>query len=395
MSEHDWVAPGSARPEPRAPWPGAGPGAHPGPSGAHPGLPAPAAPPPPHGPAPYPPAGGYPGAPGYPPGPPPPEPPPQVELRPGIIPLRPLRLGDLYGATTKAVRGNVAATVGLAFVTTLVLTVPATLLGVWLAGIGDSGSLDSATLAPVATYLPTLTAALASVILTGFLAYVVGQAVMGRKVSAGETWEGSRPSLLRIVGAALLTGSVQLLAVALLVAGPVVLLVADHGASSATTAVGVGLLIVAILAALAAGLFLWTRFGFATAAIVLERLGVLAGIRRSWTLTAGPPFWRILGLRLLTAVLVGIAGNVLTFPLSVLGALAVVATGDANAILVWETVIAGLAGVITGAITTPFTAGVDALLYIDQRIRREALDIALIQAARSAGRVPWARAGAR
>jgi hypothetical protein len=276
----------------------------------------------------------------------------------------------------KAIRGNVAATVGLAFVTTLALTVPATLLGVWLAKIGDSGG-DLASLAPLATYLPTLTAALASVILTGFLAYVVGQAVMGRKVSASETWEGSRGRLLRVVAAALLTGLVELLAAGVLVAGPIVLL------------------ILTILAAIAALLFLWTRFGFATAAIVLERLGVMAGIRRSWALTSGTPFWRVLGIRLLTAIIVGFASNVLTFPISMLSALAVIGTGNQSAILVWQTVIAGLSGVITGAITTPFTAGVDALLYIDQRIRREALDVALIQAAQSSGRVPWARAGAR
>ena len=390
MSEHDWVAPGSARPQPSPPWhgPAAGPGAPPSTPGGRPVLPPPGGP-----------TGAATRGPAYPqyPGGPASRPPgyiPQVELRPGIIALRPLGLGDLYSATMKAIRGNVAATVGLAFVTTLVLTVPATLLGVWLANVSDSGS-DTATLAPVATYLPTLTVALASVILTGFLAYVVGQAVMGRKVSASETWEGSRGRLLRVVAAALLTGVVELLAAGVLVAGPIVLLVLNNGASSATTAAGVVLLILTILAAIAALLFLWTRFGFATAAIVLERLGVVAGIRRSWALTSGAPFWRVLGIRLLTTIIVLFARNVLTLPISMLGALAVIGTGNENAIFVWQTVVAGLSGVITGAITTPFTAGVDSLLYIDQRIRREALDVALIQAAQSAGRVPWARAGAR
>ena len=412
MSGHDWVAPGSDRPEPHAPWPGTGP-ARPAapPAGSQPVLPhrdlrstrrraeptaagrdgIPTA------------AGGtayapYPAPPGYAPAGGPGRPPrlrPAGRAAPGIIALRPLGLGDLYGATMKAIRGNVAATVGLAFVTTLVLTVPATLLGVWLASIGDSGSLGTATLAPLATYLPTLTAALASVILTGFLAYVVGQAVMGRRVSAGETWDGTRGRLVRVVGAALLTGVVQVLSVGILVIGPIILLVVNDGRSSSTTATGVVLLIVTILAAIAAGLFLWTRFGFATAAIVLERLGVVDGIRRSWALTSGTPFWRVLGVRLLTAIIVGFAGNVLTFPITMLGTLAALGTGNENAIFVWQTVIAGLTGVITGAITTPFTAGVDSLLYIDQRIRREALDVALIQAAQSAGRVPWARAGAR
>ena len=56
-----------------------------------------------------------------------------LEFRPGIIPLRPLTLGDLYGAVTKAIRGNVAATIGLAVVTSLVCLVPTTALGAWIA----------------------------------------------------------------------------------------------------------------------------------------------------------------------------------------------------------------------------------------------------------------------
>ena len=61
-----------------------------------------------------------------------------LEFRPGIIPLRPLTLGDLYGAVTKAIRGNVAATIGLALVTSLVCLVPTTALGAWVASTGDA-----------------------------------------------------------------------------------------------------------------------------------------------------------------------------------------------------------------------------------------------------------------
>ena len=36
---------------------------------------------------------------------------------------------------------------------------------------------------------------------------------------------------------------------------------------------------------------------------------------------------------------------------------------------------------LVGALTVPFTAGVTALLYLDQRIRREGLDVSLLRAA--------------
>lgn len=38
---------------------------------------------------------------------------------------------------------------------------------------------------------------------------------------------------------------------------------------------------------------------------------------------------------------------------------------------------------VVGALTIPFTAGVTALLYLDQRIRREGLDVTLVHAAQA------------
>ena len=58
-------------------------------------------------------------------------------------------------------------------------------------------------------------------------------------------------------------------------------------------------------------------------------------------------------------------------------------------------VIAGVSGLITGALTTPFTAGVDALLYVDQRIRREGFDVQLIAAAQADAARQWPGAAAR
>ena len=62
---------------------------------------------------------------------------------------------------------------------------------------------------------------------------------------------------------------------------------------------------------------------------------------------------------------------------------------DGSSFLVLQTVISGIAGLIVGALTTPFSAGVDALLYVDARIRREGLDVRLVQAAQGAAEPPW------
>ncbi|MFL6079727.1 MAG: hypothetical protein ACJ714_07350 [Ornithinibacter sp.] len=317
-----------------------------------------------------------------------------LEFRPGIIPLRPLALGDLYSAVTKAIRGNVAATMGLAVLTSLVCLVPTTALGAWLAS-QEEPTLDDAVsgvYASIGSNLPTLGSFFSTIALTGFLAYVIGQAVLGRKVGIGETWDGTKRRLPALIGAVLLTLLGALLIVVVLFGPPIAWLVAA-GDSLAGPIV---LLVLAALASVPLYLFLWTRLAFVTAVIVLEERRVFSAFARSWRLTSGMPFWRVLGIRLLTSLIVGVAAFLITFPLTLAGFAVVFALGDEGAVFMWQAILGGVATLISGAITTPFSAGVDALLAIDQRIRREGLDVQLIHASQQGGPAPWpSAAGAR
>jgi hypothetical protein len=398
MSEGPWVAPGSAPPPEQAPPPPAMP--PPGYTAPPPGYTAPPpgyAPPPPGYAAPPPgyaapppgyaaPPPGYPSAPG-----------PRVaglEFRPGIIPLRPLALGDLYGAVTKAIRGNVAATIGLAVVTSLVCLVPTTALGAWIAS-RETTSIDESSFGLyglIGNYLPAIGSAVSSIALTGFLAYVIGQAVIGRKVGIGETWDGTKGRLLAIAGAVLITVLGAFLIIAVLIGLPVAWLVAIGRAEAGP----ILLLVLGGIASVLLYLWLWTRLAFVTAVIVLEGRGVFSAFARSWQLTSGVAFWRIFGIRLLTSLIVGMAAYLITLPLTIAGVAIVFAAGDQGDIFMWQAVLSGLASLISGAITTPFSAGVDALMAIDQRIRREGLDVQLIHAAQQGGPAPWpSAAGAR
>ena len=414
MSEGPWVAPGSTPPPEQGPPPSPMP--PPGHTAPPPGYAAPppgyAAPPPgyaapPPGYAPPPP--GYaappPGYPAPPPGyaAPPPgyaAPPPGgariagLEFRPGIIPLRPLTLGDLYGAVTKAIRGNVAATIGLAVVTSLVCLVPTTALGAWIAS-QETLSIESDSFGVyglIGNYLPSLGSVVSSIALTGFLAYVIGQAVIGRKVGIGETWDGTKRRLPAIAGAVALTIIGALLILGVLIGLPVAWLVAVGEAEAGP----ILLLVLGVLASALVYAWLWTRLAFVTAVIVLEGRGVVSAFARSWQLTSGMAVWRIFGIRLLTSLIVGMAAYLITLPLTIAGVAIVFAVGDEQDIFMWQAVLSGLATLISGALTTPFTAGVDALMAIDQRIRREGLDVQLIHAAQQGGPAPWpSAAGAR
>ncbi len=420
MSDQSWTAPGSGSQEPdpgpvppsSAPSGGSPPppGGYPPPPGGFPGA-AGGYPPPPQQarPGPGAPPPGYP----HPPGPAAPPGPRgawhSVEFRPGIIPLRPLGLADLYGAVIKAVRGNPAATIGLATLTTFAFLLPTTALGTWLATLGstplDAGVSSTASetfgagfgLGILGLYLPAIGQLLSGILLAGFLAQVVGQAVLGRKVSLGETWTATRGRILPMLGAVLTTVAVSLLGVVLLLAGPVALLV--YGASSndgAVIATAIVLLLLALVAVIALSLYLGTKWAFATPAIVLERLGAISGLRRSWRLVEAPTrggFWRILGIRLLTALIVSVAASVIAFPITlVVGVIIGSVAGDGGTtgdLFATQALASGIAGLVTGALTTPFTAGIDALLYVDQRIRREGLDVQLVQTAQGAAPPPW------
>ncbi|WP_392544746.1 hypothetical protein [Oryzobacter telluris] len=308
-----------------------------------------------------------------------------LEFRPGIVPLRPLTLGDIFGGVTKAIRGNVAATIGLAVVTSLVCLVPTTALGAWLGSL-ETGSLESTEfgVGVFAQYVPAIGSTLSSIALTGFLAYVIGQAVLGRKVSIGETWDGTRRRLPALIGVVLLVvlGSVLILGVLI---GPGVALFVQAGDFD-----GIAFLVTAVgtLAAVVLYVFLWVRLGFATALIVLEGRGVIASLRRSWELTRSG-FWRLFGIRLLTSVVVGFAAQIITLPIALGGVVAVIAAGAEDQIFMWQAILTGVASLIAGALTTPFTAGVDALLTVDARIRREGLDVQLIHASQHGGPAPW------
>ena len=329
-------------------------------------------------------------------------PPPPVTYQPGVIPFRPLGLGDVYGAAFKIIKGNPAATVGAALVIALIALIPTTPLGLWVARQGSSDFLDPTApidqtgaadviLVTAGQYIPTIAGSLATVALAGFIAYVTGQAVLGRKVKLPEAWRGTRPHLLRVIGVSLLVSFVIFAVAAAFLAPGIVLMVigasgGDDGlvVGGLVTLLGLGLLLIPTL------LFLWTRLAFVGPAVVLERAGIGQSIRRSWRLTRFPGFWRLLGIRVLTAVLVSLVAQVLVIPVTFALMAVIIAGGmSADGLVTMQVVVGALVTLISAAATTPVTATVDTLLYVDQRMRTEALDVHLIQSVEGRAPLPW------
>lgn len=323
------------------------------------------------------------------------EPPRLTTYQPGVIPFRPLLLGDIFGAAFKLVRGNLASTIGVAVLVVTGALLIATPLGVWVAGQArPAGSADFGVedlmLSTTGSWLPTMAGSMSTVLLAGFIAYVTGQAVLGRKVKLPETWRGTRPHLLRIVGVSIVVWVLTTLTVLLFLAPGVGLAIAG-GVQGDDAVIGFGVLTLLLLGLLLvpAMLFIWTRFAFVSPVVVLERAGIGTALRRSWRLTQFSGFWRVLGIRLLTALLVAILSQVLVMPLAFLMIGASLLGGDVSTFSPLQLLLLSLTTLLTAALTTPITASVDTLLYVDLRMRLENLDVQLMQAVDGVAPLPW------
>ncbi len=315
--------------------------------------------------------------------------PPPVQR--GIIPLRPLNLGEVFDGAFRAVRANPTVMFGFAAIVVgaavlLGAIVQWGLVGTLASSLGDVasevdptgqagfGDTISGSLAQVISF-PLL--ALATTVLTGTLIVSVSRSVIGERITVGELWTQNwkRVLFLAIVFSPL-QGLIVLLAWAL-AATPVVLLAVNDQAG---TAVGLGL--VALLGMIAASIWFQTRTLLMPATIVLEGTTIREAIVRGWRLTRGS-FWRLFGIYLLTSIIVSVVAQAATFPASLI---ALWLEGDAYLTTATGIAIISIGTAVGSTLTVVFTASVIALLYIDVRMRREGLDIELARAAEAASR---------
>ncbi|GAB3578271.1 glycerophosphoryl diester phosphodiesterase membrane domain-containing protein [Calidifontibacter terrae] len=294
--------------------------------------------------------------------------------RPGVVPLRPLLFGDLLEGAFRTVRGNPGATLGLSLLVSCVAAVPLLLVTLLLGNIPLGNGDSSAVLFPLVSYGGSAITTVLTAILTGMLIVVVGEAVLGRRISISATWSRVKGRIWALLGVVLLIAlSVVVFLTLLALLCWVAYLIA-----------GVGLMVAAIILcvplAVCAVVFVQVRTSLATPAVTLERMGPIVSLKRSWALTRNQ-FWRILGVTLVASLLAGIVGAIITVPASLVVAVAATGadgTASSSTGSVLPLLVLQAATLLASAITTPFTASVTGLLYIDQRIRREALDIRLM-----------------
>ncbi|WP_203338549.1 hypothetical protein [Nocardioides limicola] len=313
--------------------------------------------------------------------------------KPGVIPLRPLKLGDIYDAAFRTIRFNPQATVGSALLVGVVamgipvlLTSILTLAMGWTldaSGAEPTGSEWLGVMGPYGSmFLGTVLMSVGLILVTGMIAHVVAAAAVGTRLSLGQAWDATEGKRLRLVGLALLLGGATFAALgvyALMWVG-IVQLTPWQG--------WVLFGLISVPALICAMIWFWIRvYYLPVAALMLEPIGVFEAIGRGFALTRAA-FWRTFGIALLTFIIAQIASSMISLPFSMFGMVGPFLVPE-YAILI--TVAFSSVGTIAAtAFVAPFSTSVAVLQYLDLRIRKEGYDVELAGRAGLAATPPTA-----
>lgn len=293
-----------------------------------------------------------------------------------VIPLRPLSLTDIFNGAVAYVRTNPKATLGLA--TVVVLASQIITLALQIGPLSALGQFDSTlqgetpspgTIAVFATgtFVGIVVTTLTSLLLSGMLTVVIGRSVFGGTITIGEAWRRLRGRLPALIG---LTALQALVLVVVIGAGAVVVFgMATLVGGPAAFAVGMPLALLMFVGVAYAS----TVLLFAPAVIVLEHLGIIEAVKRSFTLV-NKDFWRVFGIWLLAVIVAAVMAWGVGAPFNIAGQImTMVAEGPTVPALILTAVGAAIGQIVTA----PFSAGVVVLLYADRRFRAEAFDLML------------------
>ncbi|MFE3865663.1 hypothetical protein ACFXPT_35345 [Streptomyces goshikiensis] len=303
---------------------------------------------------------------------------PPPAAKPGVIPLRPLGLGEILDGAVTTMRTHWRSVLSISLAVAVLVQVFSVLVQKYS---GDRLTIepgsqarmedfsDTSALLTLAAYLLQL---LGGLLVTAMLTMIFSRAVLGRPSTVGGAWRDARGQLLRLAGLTLLIGFGAVTVFVLLILPGVL-------------AGSLGLGVLGGLAAAVLVTWLWIRLSLASPALMLEKATIRTALARSSKLVNGS-WWRIFGITALTALITALVSAIIVYPLLAVS-VALFGGGleglaDGTALNSWGSLIlTAIGSVIALTITMPIQSGVTVLLYIDQRIRREALDLELARAA--------------
>lgn len=288
--------------------------------------------------------------------------------KPGLIPLRPLGISDVIGATFGAIARTPRLYFGLSLLFNLALTVIVAAITVLVTTLATDGTFDAAAWLGAVADDPSrqLVMILAAALCAGPFAYVAAAGCAGMPVARGEVRRALRPQLFSVLTVSFTTVG--------LVAGPVVVTIGtlDRMVTSSPVVMLARLAIVAVVGIPA--FWLIVRLALAPAVAAVDGLSPIAALRRSFALTAGN-FWR----HVTALALIGVVIMVISTTLGLIPTLVSLLFADAHPVL--SLAITTALGIVIGAIAVPALAMATGILYVDARIRHEGFELQLAQIA--------------
>lgn len=314
--------------------------------------------------------------------------------KPGLIPLRPLDLGTILGASFRVLRRNPKPTFGAALLIqgSVYLLLILAVAGVSFTAVSrvnssTSQNTDQITagatgLIVVASIIPALLAVIASAVLQGIIVLEVSSGTVGEKLTLRALLTKARGRIGALIGWAALVVLALTVVLGVIVV-IIVLLVVSLGTGGIIAAVLIGFLASIGLAVV----YVWlsTKLALVSSVLMIERLSIREAVARSWSLTEGY-FWRTFGITLLVAVIIGFVSQVASIPLSIVTQFATVLFdpqgqkgSGVTVLLVAVGLLAVVIAVVIQSITSVVQSATTGLIYLDLRIRKEGLDLELVR----------------
>ncbi|MGW1865686.1 DUF7847 domain-containing protein [Streptomyces mauvecolor] len=324
--------------------------------------------------------------------------------KPGVIPLRPLTLGDILGGAFSALGRHWKQLFGVALVAygIAALVVGGT-VAIAVAAVHDHldpvfdqpygedpirADVQPVVIAGIVVFLVSMAMWLVAMALVyAAVPAVLQDAVLGRRTTFGPIWRKAWSRFPAVLGALALQWLAMMSALIVFLTLMLVTIVTTSRHDDGPVALMIVFMVV-FLALIPVSIWLWVRFAFAPAAAVLENQRPVEALRRSARLVKDA-WWRTFGILLLIGMISGMIGYFIQLPFTYGGIFAAMplalASGDAvgpKIMAVVVIVVLYLIGtVISQFLSTTLPQLATGLLYIDQRIRREDLAPALADAA--------------
>jgi hypothetical protein len=202
---------------------------------------------------------------------------------------------------------------------------------------------------------------LGTVVVTGALTWFIAEYCVGRTPGAGQAVRFGLRRTPVTIGTYLL-----LVLVAFVVSIPAIALVALGAFIDSVPIIVIAFVVFFVM-------FMWVfiRLSCAVPAIIVERLGPVRALKRSFGLVKGF-YWKVLGTLIITGLLLGIVAQVITAIIN--GILGALGGGNKGFEFVWLAV----GGTVAQAVTAPVSAAIAVLLYMDLRIRKEGFDLEVL-----------------